>query len=214
MILKDKIFALFGRNDALNDSYKDGNGKGLLQRFNEMLAGDYDDHVDPLVVGIFENVLNPVSCFERYLPFLEEGHGNRQLFITGGTDVRRKIQNYILRLYQIKGTVFGYKHLFKLMGLNVTITEFYNNYSFDSAVTFDDAERHWDMFCLPCSQYCLDISRIDLTTDPLTDEELLAINNIIVFNQPINTKLKCIEFNGTGVDLSDFIDIEFNADYF
>ena len=75
------------------------------------------------------------------------------------------------------------------------------------------------MFCQGCGEYCLSLARLDETTDDLTGAELRAISNIVLFNQPIDTKLRCVRFNGVDLDLGDFdldtgeIPGDFNNDF-
>lgn len=213
-MIKEFIFKLFSNYDKTNDTYIDSTGKGFLERFNLVVANDFDTEIYPKIEYFFENVLNPVSAFEKYLPFLEGGVGNDVLFLSANADVRRKIQKFILRLYQIKGTVKGYTHLFRLLGFNAEITESWLDYSFDSPITFDDAERRFDMQCQGCSKYCINLTRTGGGVAEPTPVEVQAIKNIIKFNEPINAKLDCITFRDTPIDTGDYSYLDFNLDFY
>ena len=202
--LENRIFSYFGTFDKIADTNKDLVGEGTLERYNEVMGEEFDLYLDPQIENLFKNVLNPYFCFTRYVQMLEGEAGNQGLFIAGDIATRRKIQRYIKRLYSIKGTPNGYIHLLNLLGFACEIEEFFTNYSFDSEVTFDYPERRFDMFCQGCTEYCLNLERLDETTDELTGAEKKGISNIILFNQPIDTKLRCVKFYGEEIDLGDF----------
>lgn len=213
MIIENIFFKLFGNYDKEKDSNKDAEGKGTLERLNLALARDLDTTVYPKITYLIENVLQPAVCFARYIPFLEKGYGNHTLFLSADIETRRKIQKYLLRFYTIKGTIKGYKILFNLLGFEASITEFWGEFTFDSPVTFDDPERRFDMQCMGCSKYCINLTRIGGGSEEPTDAEVTGILNIISFNEPINARLKCITFDETPIDTGDYSYQDFNPDY-
>jgi hypothetical protein len=213
-MIKQFIFKVFGNYDKENDLLKDAEGRGFLERFNLVMGNDFDNVQYPKIEYLFENVLNPISCFERYIPFLERGHGNDVLFLNSNIYTRRKIQRFLLRLYQIKGTIKGYKHLFCLLGFEAEITETWLDYSFDSPITFDHTERRFDMQCQGCSKYCINLTRINGGTADPSPAEVQAIKNIIRFNEPINAKLDCVTYEDTPIDTGDYSYLDFNQDYY
>lgn len=213
-MIKDIIFKLFGNFDKEVDNNKNAEGEGTLERFNLVLGGDFDDSIYPKISYLIENVLTPFSCFERYLPFLEKSAGNHVLFFSSNPETRRKIQKYLLRFYTIKGTIKGYKLLFNLLGFDAEITESWQEFTFDSPITFDNEERRFDMQCRGCSKYCINLIRSYGIPGEPTEEEIQAIKNIIAFNEPINARLDCITFDEAPIDLGDYSYEDFNIDYF
>lgn len=197
--IKQIIFGFFGSYEKRIDTNKDGAGKGTLERFNEAIGEEYDVEMQPLIDALMDNVQNPTACFERYIPLLELGSGNDRLYLSSGYPIRRAIQHYILRYWQIKGTKKFLESLLSFIGFNVSLTEFYSSYSFDSPVTFDDDDRRFDMKCQPCSDYKLDLSRIGGGTGAMTPTEIAAVLSIVTTNQPINAVLKGIWYNGTQI---------------
>jgi P2-related tail formation protein len=133
------------------------------------------------------------------------------LYLSSTLAMRRKILQKIAGYYQIKGTLWAYQLQLSVLGCTVVITEHYNDYGFDSPVTFDDTVRRFDMKCSMCSTYELAITGSGSLTAALE----AAIRSIIKFNEPINAKLIALTYNGGGMTpgRGDFNNDE-NEDFF
>lgn len=193
--LKAKIFSLFSPSWVDRDSLKDENGAGFMQRFNEMLADDTDTVVLPGIAELTDNVVNPDTALVKFLPYMEDLRGVS--YVDDVEATRRKILKYAIRFNKIKGTKRALEMLLNLyLGLEVTITEHFEAYTFDSPEKFDSTLRRFDR--TKCSQYCTEYS-VELTGAAvnLTLVQFKAVFEIIKWNQPINAKLRACTYNGT-----------------
>ena len=118
----DNIFSYFTPLDKRLDTNKDVNGKGTLERFNECIGLDMDE-VYPLVNDLLDNLYNPKTCFDRYVPYLESMLGfdidKGLLYLFNTIAWRRVVVQHILHYYTIKGTRRGYEVLFNLIGISL-----------------------------------------------------------------------------------------------
>lgn len=215
-LLKEKIFGFFGREIKIRDSYKDVNGKGILERYNEVMGLEYDTYYSEYIDNLIDNTLVPQTVLEKFIPYMELMFGGLQF---SGTDIqtRRKILKFALRLYETKGTKKGYDLIFRLLGFNsVTIVEYDDNYTFDmgnttsapdpSTVGFDDFYRRFDSKCPTCSAYTLMVyGDMELTSD--LQKMIFRADDL---ERPINADIRSVFYNDTlliGDDLpSIFID--------
>lgn len=197
--LKNIIFSYFGRHDGVIDSYKDGNGKGVLERFNEVMGDTYDEF-HPFIDLVAQNVLAANTCFPKYLPTREYEYGNESMY-PSATDlnVRRKVLHYMDALWNVKGTHKFLNSVLGLIGFHVLLTEYWGSYSFDSNVTFDDVDRTWDMKCQNCSSYRIDLVRLNGSLTAVSQAELKGIQSVEQINRPYDCVLKGIWFNGTQI---------------
>lgn len=196
--LKDYIFDLFGSYEKLVDTNKDASGKGILERYNESIAVDFDTNLFPLIDKVRENVRDIQTMFVRYVPFFEELLGI-DFFLSSNLEFRRRLARYAHRYYEVKGTKRGYEVLASLLGMTVVITESFLYYSFDSPVTFDDPTRVFDYGKCGsnCTSYTLDFTG----SAPQTPELVSALKNIVKFNEPINAVLTNLTYNGNVIPL-------------
>lgn len=192
------IFKYFTKSDKSLDTSKDINDKGTLERYNETIGADIDV-LTPFIDNIIDNLYNPETCFDRYVPYLESMTGfdidNGTLYLLPTLDWRRRVLKHIFRYYHIKGTKRGYEVLFTILGMTMALTEYDNVNSFDSPLTFDDVGRVFDKGrCYACSGYS-----IDLVGPTITPELETAILNIIKFNEPINARLVYLKYNSVPI---------------
>lgn len=214
---QDNIFRLFGNYDKASDVNKDITGKGTYERYNECIGVDIDDEIYPLIQNLYDNVKNPLTAFERFVPFIESGLGfnrdNNTLYVSSSLEWRRKIAQYKLRFDTRRGTIPSYVHMYALLGLDAIIQETYGQFGFDSLITFDHPVRVFDQKCAPCSTYS-----ILLTGEPeLTPELHEAILSIIRYNEPINARLSSVSYNGedlTPVETSGDYNDDYNNDFY
>jgi hypothetical protein len=208
---KDNIWKYFGEYYDKYDSYKDINGKGLLQRFNEIIGEDIDNNILPYLDNLYENTLLGDSILEKFLGDLEATIGIYLRFSDLGS-LRKNYLKIAFLMYKIKGTKRGYEVLLRWLGFDtVEINEFWEVGGFDSPLNLDDPLRRFDSGgrCSGCSDY-----EIVLTgTLVLTEQLARYINNIVLFNEPINARLRRILYNGDDITNLFYFD-EQNADLF
>lgn len=222
-LLRYKIFGFFGRDIKIRDSYKDASGKGLLERYNEVMGLEYDEYYSAYLDNLIDNTLIPETVFESFIPYLEEMFGG---IAFTGTDfnTRRKILKFALRLYETKGTKKGYDLIYRLLGFSsVTIVEYDAAYTFDmgnttsdrdpTTIGFDDFYRRFDSKCPTCSDYTLKI----YGTAPLTGDLQKMIFRANELCQPINAVLRSAYYNDSLLIADDlpsiFVDSNGDLEY-
>lgn len=211
MLFKDTLIEFFGfwKRD---DSYKNAGGKGLMERFNEVVGEDLDDELSPLIDNLIPNSLIPDTCFSQLLTYLEQNVGS-DLFLGSATSRRRQARRMIHRYYGIRGTITAYELMFDLMGYTIGITEDFTAYGFDRGIKFDHPVRRFDMGCPSCTSYRIDVvgdywdAINGISTIPV--EHLEAFKSIIIFNQPINATLLGVFINNG----SDYQILSYNNSY-
>lgn len=196
--LQDIIFPLFGSYEKLVDSNKDASDKGILERYNESIAVDFDTNLFPLIDKVRENVRDIQTLFSRYVAFFEDMLGIT-VFLSSDIEFRRRLARYAHRYYEIKGTRRGFEVLASLIGMTVVITEDFTYFSFDSPVLFDDPVRTFDIG--KCGSYCTSYTADFTGVGVLTPEMESAIKNIVKFNEPINAVLTGLTYNGNSIPL-------------
>ena len=192
MNFKTKIFNLFSPYDHTADINKDSEHKGTNQRYNEVIGGYIDEELLKKIDNLVENNLLPDVAYERFIPYLEQRLGVN--VIMGNTmEWRRRVLAHILHWYQIRGTIKAYTLMLSMLGFEeIEITEDIHTNSLDSAVTFDDPERVFDMSkCNRCVFYDIKFKG----TVQITPELNKAIDSIIKFNEPINARRRTIRYN-------------------
>lgn len=192
MNFKTKIFNLFSPYDHTADINKDSENKGTNQRYNEVIGGYIDEELLKKIDNLVENNLLPDVAYERFIPYLEQRLGVS--VIMGNTmEWRRRVLSHILHWYQIRGTIKAYTLMLSMLGFeSIEITEDIHTNSLDSAVTFDDPERVFDMSkCNRCVFYDIKFKGAVQITPELNK----AIDSIIKFNEPINARRRTIRYN-------------------
>lgn len=192
MNFKTKIFNLFSPYDHTADINKNSEYKGTNQRYNEVVGGYIDEELLKKIDNLVENNLLPDVAYKRFIPYLEQRLGVS--VIMGNTmEWRRRVLAHILHWYQIRGTIKAYTLMLSMLGFEeIEITEDIHTNSLDSAVTFDDPERVFDMSkCNRCVFYDIKFKG----TVQITPELNKAIDSIIKFNEPINARRRTIRYN-------------------
>lgn len=199
--LKDKIFSFFGMDDKRRDTYKDINGKGIGERYQETIGQSYDEELQTLVDLFLDNTIVPQTMLSKLIPHREADMGN-PVVINDTVATRRKILRYIMPIYLIRSTALSYEVLLRLLGFDtVVIVEHGNDFGFDSPVHFDDPLRHFDTSSRMCGGYSIDLTGT-LVIDTNT---ILAIQRIVKFLEPINSDLREIIYNGIPLDFNFII---------
>lgn len=198
--LKYRLFPLFGVNAKRKDTFKDGSGKGIWERYSESLGDGYDDEVSDLIDNILDNTLVPASMKASLIPLMEVMLGGI-VNVSSDPAIRRKLIRWAHVLYNIKGTKKGYEFLLKLMGFNsIIIEEITDEGTFDSGLTFDDEDRTFDNSpgC-GCGKYRLTLDSGFAITPQIQD----YVNRVIEFNEPVNAELVEVVYTG-GDGIFDF----------
>ncbi len=213
MLIKDKIFEYFGVSYKQKDTYKDNQGRGILERINRTIGHDIDENIIPLIDSLLSNIYVPNTLLDKLIPHLEESLG---ITLYLGEDLRRKVIENIFKFYQVKGTVKGYEVCFYLLGYIATLIIGNNETdTFDDGGVFDDGGTFdistSGMLCKSCINYSIELTG----TTVVTQEVYNAVYSIVTFNEPINARLTGITLNGEPFEIpvGDY-DNSFNSDFF
>ena len=184
----------------INDSYKDSEGRGLLQRIFQIIGDEIDQEITP-EIDCYLRIIDAQVCEDRFLIPLSDSLGNPP-DIFGDDDMYRNLLSYICSVYKIKGTKKAYQLFFSLMGFNIDLIEIepegvtpearYDNFgnydSIDPKATYDQD------FCKQCSQYDLILYQV-IDSGLVWDESLYnRVLSAIKFNEPINARLRNLIF--------------------
>ncbi|WP_338761871.1 hypothetical protein WAF17_16440 [Bernardetia sp. ABR2-2B] len=172
----------------------DADGKGELERFNEIIGEDIDDNIEPLLDALIDNTMLADTMYDKFVALFETTIG-MTMRLTNGIDLRKKVLKIAFQLYKIRGTSLGYEIPLRMLGFDsVEIVESWVISSLDSPLTLDDTVRRLDSGgrCQSCSGY-----ELRLTGNiELTEEIMRAVGEVIEFNEPINARLTALLYNG------------------
>lgn len=204
-MIKDKIFSTLPYYFIKNDTYRDNNGKGILQRFLEVI-GEYFDYLIELADNLLgkgdsTGIINPVTTEDEYLNYIADYVGNPPMLFNDdkGKILYRQMLRHIVTLYHWKGTIRFYKALFKYYGLTIEIEEelpssenSYNRYDDNgnsSVLNYDYEDLRYDDYepCLPCSVANVYITGLDELGELKNMELHMRIARILDLYRPINT---------------------------
>lgn len=178
----NEYFTLY---DKVSDPNKDADGMGTHERFNRCIGAEIDEYLLPLVDNMQQNLLEPLNCLDKFVPFLESLLGfdlDWVWFFIENLTFQRNLLAIIIRMYQIRGTIPAHVIMCGWLGFTCTVVEvFEDDGVYDDGGTWDD-DGGWDSFCPSCTDYSLDLAG----HGPITDDDITAIGTIVEFNRPIN----------------------------
>lgn len=175
------------------DSYKDVNDKGLLERFMSSLGYELDYEVVSKI-ECYLSIIDASVCDEKYLIHLSDVLGNPP-DVFQDENIYRNLLTYIVSIYKIKGTVEAYRLFFSILGFDIEITELppaILSTEYDTGGIYDSGNplAVYDRGgCTKC--YLYDISFYPTGSGELVIDQstLNKLKETIYFNQPINTRL-------------------------
>lgn len=194
--LWNKLPKYFKENDSYKESDPSQEGRGLLERylltFEEELTEDIYNFI-----GTFLNIIDPTIAPDKYLPLIAYTLGN-PVDINGDKATYRKILQYAVAIYKIKGTIPSYELLFNLLGLDVDIIEYPNppTIRFDQGFLYDVGNKY-DQLCIKCGEYSVAYhDRNDncntFTVNPVNSTIVGILPKIVSFLEPLDAKLRDI----------------------
>ena len=192
MNYEGKIFEFFGHADKWNDTYKDANGKGTLERFNELIGEDIDDNIVPKVEAMVNAIYDPNNAESKFLTLIEKTLGIE--IYSGDDTMRRRLIKNIIKLYQIRGTERVFDILFRWIGIDsYTLTIRDENRGFDNDLeTLDSVNRTFDSALLNCASIVIELTG----TAPMSPAFVQLVTSILNFNLPITVEVESITYNG------------------
>lgn len=194
-----------------NDTYKNENSEGLLERFLRVF-GTYIYDLEESIDNWLTHTRDLEYCEPEFLPTIAKELGSPPN-ILGDTLGLRKTLLSIVSIYKIKGTLESYQVLFQQLGYNIEIVyepfipsywdqitnnselEGYNplqllEYGMVPEYILWD-EFNWDDVCQTCVYYTILISDINddpvgLEYNPISEEILLELLELVEFVEPID----------------------------
>jgi hypothetical protein len=207
--LKDKIFGFFGVNSKVKDTFKDVNGKGINERYQECLGEGYDDELQQFIDNFEDNVINVRTFLPRFLELFEYQVGN-PIIVIDSVARRRKMIEMSNNIYLIKGTRLSHDVLYAMIGLTVDdIVNVERESGFDSSYTLDDPARVFDSGAFCCRHYTLELSG----SIAITVEIYALIFKIALYLKPIDAELDGITYNGSPITLDRIFDETFDETF-
>lgn len=181
----------------VNDTYKDVDDRGLLERYLEIFGKEVDDEIFPKIENYLDIII-PLETPEQYLTALGFTLGSPPDLLND-PNLYAKVLAYIIQIYKIKGTARAFELLFQLLGYSITVVELPPSETvlLDSLNILDDGLT-FDAGCPGCSGYEIIINTLlnpgegdcDEQSHEAVDNTILAtFIKIIEFNQPINADL-------------------------
>lgn len=194
------FFSLFPNFHKENDTNKDINDRGLLERYLDVPSEELEDNFKPMAENYLE-IVDMQACDPKFLNHIAYALGNPPDVVNNETLYRRLLQE-IVTVFKIKGTIPSYQILFNLLGYSITITEYpCDKVLYDDGVhTYDDGISFYDKYCCTCSEYSIAFSNYlndcsDPTTfSPLSQTILDNLYKIIFYIEPINAKLRDLTY--------------------
>jgi len=213
------IFDRFPRRFKIEDSYKDADGKGLLERMMGVIGDELDEEIIPLIED-YQVQQNPITCDSKFINLIAFFYGNPPSPLSY-EDLYRKLLSKITEVNKIKGTEASYVLFFKLIGLDVAVREVpLVDYRYDKDnIRYDNNEHlRYDMNCPPCSGYYLDILDHDnlypeFIHNPIDPEIFKLLMSMIRYCEPINARLIEVTYDDTPLYLGGSYDIDYSFSY-
>lgn len=187
------IFSAFPARYKADDTYKDINGRGVLERYTMALGKELDDELIPLIEAVLD-VTNPELAPSSHLNHISDSIGNPPDIFFDDSKYR-KLLAYAFTLYKIKGTLESYYLMLELLGFNVTITEHPQSIGYWDELVYD--EGSYDSGCLSCTEYSLGLAYASddctvPTINPIPQTIIDIIEQIVVFLEPIHARLRAL----------------------
>lgn len=204
---KSYLFGLLPYYFKSEDSYKDNNGEGLLERYLSIFGAEIDEEVIPSI-RCYLNIIDAEICEERFLTPLSDSLGNPP-DVFQDVEAYRNLLSYIASFYKIKGTKESYELFFGILGYDVILDEIVPPFAAVEATLGDrydlGPELQYDLDipeftydqgqCEPCSQYDLTLNPKPGNITVITESLTRRINETIKFNEPINAILRNLTIN-------------------
>ncbi len=191
MTFQNYLFQLFPKGIRASDSYKNAQGKGLLERY----VGIIENELDTEFIGFVDNFLSNIYAISgnnvKFIPSLFNHLGNPATPTTLTDAQKILVLKYLTRIYQLKGTAISFELYFSLFGYQVKIMEdtplkpiTYDSLTPDGIFIRYDDSFTYDQDCEQCTYYDI---WINTTPNPTLIDRFTPV---ICFLQPINAKFR------------------------
>jgi hypothetical protein len=196
------LFGLLPAYFKENDSYKNGNNEGLLERYLENFCNEIDQQVVPYldniayIVSAQDLSSYPGTNPNRFLTHLGDVLGNPPDINKDDTYYRILLAHAIM-IYRAKGTKKALAYYLGLLGYQITtLSETIGaGLKYDNSLLFDNG-LYFDSGCVLCSSYTLLIGDLPGTAvkNPDAARLLLIKTSIETFINPVNVLITSITY--------------------
>lgn len=217
ILFRNFLFSRLPNYFKANDSYKNKEDEGLLERFMKVMGEELDDNVYPLIYNYLD-ILDAKKTPAKYLNHLSDTLGNPP-DIFGADRPYRNMLSYITAIYKIKGTKKAYELFFSILGFDIIINEIIPETTqslydyggiYDNDNIFENATVNYDETACPtCTYYDIALYPRNNDIDDVSygDDFYNRVLEAIKFNEPINSKVRNIYL---GIRVEDNMAISIN----
>lgn len=211
---KNFMFSLLPWYFRKEDTYKDHENKGLLERYISIFGHEIDEEIIPKI-ECYLNIIVAQDCESKFLIHLSDVLGNPPDVFNNEPNYRNLL-TYIVSIYKIKGTIGAYELFFGLLGFDIELVEIepINPESqYDNLGQYDTGEIDsiYDQTkCTPCSGYSITFYPKNINNLVLEEGTLEALQDAIEFNEPINARLVDLTF---AIRIEDRIGVNVKESY-
>lgn len=192
MSYKDTVFSLYGSYVSTQDSYHDAEGKGLFERFNEILGQDLDDEVITAIQGLLDEMIVPATMQEKFIALLMSQIGFTPV-MNISREKKTKLLGMLRTLYDRRGLENCQNTLLSFMGITSVEhvgKEVYTVRGLDSTLSLDSGRT---LDSTKSSTFYYDFKLKG--TEQLSESLIESIMSIIWFNLPYYVILMRVYYN-------------------
>lgn len=195
--LNDFLFYLFPDYFKQNDSYKDSNGRGILERYMYIMGEELDNNLVPYIECQLDTMYAGTTE-DKFIDHIADSFKvSRDLFKSN--EQYKNLLSTIISLRAKRNTQQYIEMYFYILGYDITITKIpidTSFYSWDSGASMDD-EGNWDDYsCLPCFEYSADLTpNANHGGETIDVNEENKLKGLLESQAPINSKLNNFNIN-------------------
>lgn len=210
MSYKDTVFSLYGSYVAVQDSYKDAEGKGLFERFNEILGQDLDEWVISAIKGLLDEMMVPSTMQEKFVQLLTAQIGFTPV-VNISREAKAKLLGMMRTIYDCRGLEKCQSILLSFLGITsveYVVKETYTVRGLDSELTLDSG-RLLDSSSSNMYYYDFKIKG----AEPMSEQLLESIVALIRFNLPYYVILMRLYYNDELVFVNEITQMYMESSY-
>jgi hypothetical protein len=189
--------------------YDQSNTAGRVERFNLVVAGDFDTSVDHYIANLVANNVDARNCLYQVLAYhLENFTSSLEVYNAQLEFMMRKLVVMLPTFVNNRGNITGITAMFNLIGLGFNVVIYDSSGHFDRQPFDTDGTNGVDITFDNDGCNCCVVCDIELydTWNVLNIPILYtSIKSILKFNLSINTTVTNIYHNGVSLPLNKLI---------
>lgn len=166
----------------LQDSYKDAQDRGFLERFLEVFQEETESYI--VTSESLANVIFPDHTPETHLSLLAGLYGNPPDSFQD-LSYYRKILKLIPFINRHKGTILGVQRFFRVMDMLIDFIEHPKPTHYYDHITFYDIGANYDSDQNVCVEYSIEIHDFGGLVDPTSSVHLQNLDDILNYLLPV-----------------------------